>query len=344
MDVKTKTCSKCGKRKPRDAFSKDKNRKHGLYSQCKACHAEYYANNKEQIRERNVKYRANNKKRLRRYHAEYYAKNKDQKREYFHNSWPRCLRRQAKHRVKKLPEYLRQPVLSAEQIEALDTGRCVYTGKPVGYGKFRNDPAGRSLDKIIPELQYVSGNVVLVSIRTNAVKQDSSNPCELERIATYTEKMLSGEIEPRRRPEGVKPTKQERQMLASRRYKAKKKGLSFALSIYDVVIPDVCPALGIPLKKDKGALCPNSPSLDRLDPSKGYVRGNVAVISHRANRIKQDASPDELRLIAKNMRAYVRAAYRLSPDLNWLMDGCDESDAERAARLHLDVAQFAWLY
>lgn len=42
----------------------------------------------------------------------------------------------------------------------------------------------------------------------------------------------------------------------------------------------------------------NSYSLDRIDSSKGYVKGNIWVISLRANRIKNDSTPQELRLIA----------------------------------------------
>lgn len=39
------------------------------------------------------------------------------------------------------------------------------------------------------------------------------------------------------------------------------------------------------------------PSLDRVVPSLGYVKGNVRVISFRANRIKSDATADELRAV-----------------------------------------------
>jgi hypothetical protein len=42
----------------------------------------------------------------------------------------------------------------------------------------------------------------------------------------------------------------------------------------------------------------NAPTLDRINNSCGYVPGNVAVISWRANRIKCDATPEELRRIA----------------------------------------------
>ncbi len=66
------------------------------------------------------------------------------------------------------------------------------------------------------------------------------------------------------------------------------------------MIPTHCPILGIPIfqmtgNKGGGA---NSPSLDRIEPELGYVPGNTIVISNRANRLKSDATIDELRAIA----------------------------------------------
>lgn len=43
-------------------------------------------------------------------------------------------------------------------------------------------------------------------------------------------------------------------------------------------------------------------SLDRIDSSKGYIKGNVWVIPFKANRIKSDATLEELELIAKNLK------------------------------------------
>lgn len=79
--------------------------------------------------------------------------------------------------------------------------------------------------------------------------------------------------------------------LAKRRAKAK--GLSFDLRPEDIVIPELCPVLGIPLIRG-GKARDNWPSLDRMVPALGYTRDNVRVISYRANRIKNDASADEL--------------------------------------------------
>lgn len=74
--------------------------------------------------------------------------------------------------------------------------------------------------------------------------------------------------------------------------RAKKKGIVFDLKPEDIVIPDVCPVLGI--KMERGGAQWNSPSLDRFDNSKGYTPDNVRVISSRANQIKSDATAEEL--------------------------------------------------
>lgn len=91
-------------------------------------------------------------------------------------------------------------------------------------------------------------------------------------------------------------------MLQCARDRARAKGLPFSITIEDVVIPAVCPLLGISIEPGDGKLHANSPSLDRLRPELGYVPGNVIVISYRANAIKQNATPEELEQIAAALR------------------------------------------
>ena len=76
------------------------------------------------------------------------------------------------------------------------------------------------------------------------------------------------------------------------------KGLDFNLEIEDIVVPEFCPILGIKLEvnKNRGGKA-NSPSLDRINNELGYVKGNVQVISKRANLIKSDATLKELQLL-----------------------------------------------
>lgn len=88
-------------------------------------------------------------------------------------------------------------------------------------------------------------------------------------------------------------------MLDGARRRATKDGVPFNLTSENVIIPAVCPVLGIPLVKgeNRGGNY-NSPSLDRVIPDLGYVKENVTVISMKANRMKNDATPDELKKFA----------------------------------------------
>jgi hypothetical protein len=94
----------------------------------------------------------------------------------------------------------------------------------------------------------------------------------------------------------------DQQLLNNARTRARKKGLPFDLVVEDLAVPDVCPALGIPLIKRVGRFHNNSPTLDRLIPELGYVKGNVRVVSYRANRIKYQASLEELEAVTAWLR------------------------------------------
>jgi hypothetical protein len=78
--------------------------------------------------------------------------------------------------------------------------------------------------------------------------------------------------------------------------------IKFNIKVEDIVIPDVCPVLKIPIYRDTDGLCANSPSLDRIDPSKGYVKGNIRVISFRANTLKNNATLKELTMLLADAR------------------------------------------
>jgi hypothetical protein len=63
--------------------------------------------------------------------------------------------------------------------------------------------------------------------------------------------------------------------------------------------------LGITLDCRAPSRSDNLPSIDRIDPSKGYVKGNVWVISWRANRLKSDATFEELEAIVRGLRKFL---------------------------------------
>jgi len=95
-------------------------------------------------------------------------------------------------------------------------------------------------------------------------------------------------------------------MFKSAKDRAEKYGLAFNIVLADIVIPEKCPILGIPLIfGDTSTRGPNpsAPSLDRKIPALGYVVGNIAVISHRANRLKSDLIEEELLAILAYLRS-----------------------------------------
>lgn len=87
--------------------------------------------------------------------------------------------------------------------------------------------------------------------------------------------------------------------------RAKTKNIPFDLDLEYLFIlsPSDCPVLKTPLawceKHDKRGPKNNSPSLDRIDPEKGYVKGNVMWMSQLANAMKNNATKEQLKLFAK---------------------------------------------
>lgn len=85
--------------------------------------------------------------------------------------------------------------------------------------------------------------------------------------------------------------------LRTARWNAKKQGREFSIKLADLPeLPEKCPVFGTPLRMD-GSI-DELPSLDRIDNSRGYVPGNVVFVSRRANRLKGDATSDELQKLA----------------------------------------------
>lgn len=90
---------------------------------------------------------------------------------------------------------------------------------------------------------------------------------------------------------------QIKSMLGRVMARCKKSNIPFNLTIEDIFIPEYCPVLNIELKVGDGKTHDNSPSLDRIVPELGYVKGNVMVVSHKANRIKNNAKTYELKRV-----------------------------------------------
>lgn len=100
--------------------------------------------------------------------------------------------------------------------------------------------------------------------------------------------------------------KPEEWLLQNAKKRAKQKNLPIDITVEDIIVPEVCPVFGIKIitgnsleERD------SSPSLDRIIPELGYVKGNIKVISFKANSLKKDGCIDDFEKIIKYIKENV---------------------------------------
>lgn len=96
----------------------------------------------------------------------------------------------------------------------------------------------------------------------------------------------------------------KKQVLHRTEVRARTKGLEFNIDENDIVIPEICPMLEVPITVGTKGDYEYSPSIDRMDNSKGYIKGNIQIISKKANSMKNSATPTELMTFCKNILRY----------------------------------------
>ena len=84
----------------------------------------------------------------------------------------------------------------------------------------------------------------------------------------------------------------ERRIFDSAKSRATKKQRDFDLVLEDIVIPKHCAVFGTLL---------TDPSIDRIDSNQGYVKGNIRIISRRANQLKNNATVEEMAMVLADL-------------------------------------------
>ena len=107
-----------------------------------------------------------------------------------------------------------------------------------------------------------------------------------------------------------------RRLWYAAKLRAQKKNLPFNITPEEIIIPEICPILGIALtpshrvrllgeKPEKSfGKHAASPSVDRIEPERGYVHGNIQVISSRANGLKNNGTLEEFEKIVAHLKVY----------------------------------------
>lgn len=96
----------------------------------------------------------------------------------------------------------------------------------------------------------------------------------------------------------------EKRLFKSCRDRARNNGIEFNLILSDIVIPTHCPVLGLELSRTRSKRTDRTPSVDRLDNSKGYTKDNIKIISWRANKLKADAKLIEVQAVYNYMKEH----------------------------------------
>lgn len=90
-------------------------------------------------------------------------------------------------------------------------------------------------------------------------------------------------------------SKRKHQLVTRLKSQAAFKNIKFDITEDDVEWSPICPILGIEINYfSLGGSKANTASFDRKDPSQGYIKGNVFIISNRANMIKSDMTIAQL--------------------------------------------------
>ena len=225
------------------------------------------------------------------------------------------LTKESRERNRTKPSYVIRTLLSQAKQRAKVLGiefnltkqdlslpeKCPVFGVPFNLKATRvPSPDSPTLDRADPSKGYTKENVTVICFKANSLKNNLMLH-EIEKLIVYFDKTPN--------PLSTEPvySKTKRDMVYQAMLRALRNDIPFNLFSTDFEIPEICPVFQIPLKLHKGPLSDNSPTLDRVDVTKGYVFDNICVISFKANRAKRNGTKEDFVKIKKYMERVLNA-------------------------------------
>lgn len=306
--TKSKTCTKCKSIKDVSKFRKNQNSKDGFDFSCKTCMSEYYQSNvmreylikkKQSGRQKEIldKYRNKESVKSRFYSPSSTTARKD----YRINNWKSQLLDGARSRAKKL-----NIEFSINEKDIIDPRGKLCPGFKTEF-ILADKPCNESatLDRIDNSKGYIPGNVWVVSKLLNQIK----SVCTLEEIRKIGNAVLDKESS---EFVVVVNKSEETKSLRKKMVRGKKSSnkqshnLEFSIEWFNISLPEFCPCTGEKIDySNESKDWRLRPSIDRIDNSKGYIPGNVWVISGLANTVKANANGKQILLVADTLEAKV---------------------------------------
>jgi hypothetical protein len=140
--------------------------------------------------------------------------------------------------------------------------------------------------------------------RNKTITKEQKEQYKQNRINKLTPELKQIELEKRRKYLSLLENK-IKVILRNSKRRAIKNNYDFNLEYGDIKIPENCPILGIPLVFGTKENYEFTPSLDRVDKSKGYIKDNIGIISKKANSMKSSASKEEMFKFIVNIIDYM---------------------------------------
>jgi len=225
------------------------------------------------------------------------------RRDYTINNWKKLLMDMAKDRSK------RKNIEFSITENDFEDPRCIVCpifGFPFNKSVGKTDDDSATLDRIINSKGYVPGNVWTISSLANRVKHE----CDHTLLYKIANAVIDAENNPPLINDPDPSTRKQRmEFIKQRRCRNRRdRKLEFSITWENITLPEFCPCTGEPIDyENKHKDWRRWPNLDRIDNSKGYIPGNVWVISMLANTVKTTATGNQILTVAKALEAKVKS-------------------------------------